>query len=111
MPDVAITAVVNSHKKHNKNKEAFIKIILNECPKGWSVVVCRVKHTARGPPHRKHVELSAPAETAGFDIHWVRNTLPSGFTFTKHGDGGFINWGFKGKFERSGDTLVHRRHH
>ena len=48
-----------------------------------------------------HVEIPRkPSGTHGFDVY----VFKSG-TITRHGDGGNMNWGFAGKFERDGETV------
>jgi hypothetical protein len=96
-------------KEHNDKKSAFVRYVIDDCKKNYpsyNVVVCRVRHSTQGKSIHRHVELSAPVGTVGFDIHYVHAN--DRFKFTRHGDGGWINWGFYGKWVRNDNVITHK---
>ncbi|WP_437672195.1 hypothetical protein [Sorangium sp. So ce131] len=105
-------------KRNDQVRSDFVRKRLDDYAKqypGYNVVMCHTKHKAYGKYVHRHEEC--PIELAivgkgsiGFEIYLARKG--DCFKLVRKGDGGWINWGYLGDFDRlpneKGNILIAR---
>ncbi|KAJ8522025.1 hypothetical protein ONZ45_g1390 [Pleurotus djamor] len=104
-----VEGIVGGIQQDNERREAYTKGVVaemrNKFP-NFNWVICHVKHSTnfegtRGVDwgHKHHEFDIVIGGTIGYELYWFRKG-----EFTRHGDGGFINWAYRGNVvSRSGD--------
>jgi hypothetical protein len=88
-------------------RETFVKSFLEQSAQqypNYNVVLAHTAHRVSGEYVHEHFELGMTVGTCGYEIYFALKGRP--FEFELQGDGGWINWGFNGEFNRDGGKLV-----
>jgi hypothetical protein len=106
----AVANVVMQLKEDDKTKRAeFTQRTVAELSRkypNYNFVITRHKQskaTGKSVVH-KHVEMKQTVGTVGYEIF----AAPKGkrFVFERNGDGGFLNWAYRGDFKRVNDSKL-----
>jgi hypothetical protein len=106
----AVASVVVQLKNDDKEKRAqFTQRTVAELARkypNYNFVITRHKQSkaiGKSVVH-KHVEMKQTVGTVGYEIF----AAPKGktFVFKRNGDGGFLNWAYRGKFKSKGGNTI-----
>lgn len=83
-------------KKDSKNRDKFatdLASMLHKKYPNYTVIAVDVAHKIKGPHIHQHAELHYVIGTSqGYEVYFVKEGKKA--TFTREGDGGYINWAF-----------------
>ncbi len=107
---IGIIDVVKALKNDDKEKRAaFTQRTVDELVRkypDYNFVITRYKQSKTSGQSiiHHHVEMNQHVGTVGYEIYAAPKGKP--FKFSLNGDGDFINWAFRGDFNRNGNTLT-----
>ena len=101
--------IVTQAIAHNQNREGYVKSLMEgafyDARQQYNVMVIKVEHSYTA--NLDNVVFDANVSGSGYPTFKV--LVFSSGTFTNHGDGGWINWAFRGWFDRNGMTVHFHR--
>lgn len=101
--------IITEAIKHNQNREGYVKSLTEgafyDARQQYNVMVIKEGHSYTA--NLNNIVFDANISGGGYPTFKV--LVFSSGTFTNHGDGGYINWAFKGWFDRNGMTVHFRR--
>jgi hypothetical protein len=107
-----VAGLVNGLQRADDEKRSiFTQRMMSELAQkhpDYNFVITHHKNSkAEGPEVvHDHVELKMAVGSAGYEIYASRKGKP--FKFELNGDGGYLNWAYRGEFKRVGTTLTAR---
>jgi hypothetical protein len=95
------------HVAANEKREAYVKAFLEEANRqypNYNVALIHTEHDVAGQYVHQHVEVPTDENnTIGYEVYFSKKGDP--FSLDNKGDGGWINWGYSGEFERKGNSI------
>jgi hypothetical protein len=101
--------IVSQSIAHNQNRPGYVKALMEgafyDARQKYNVVVVKADHPYTA--NLSHVVYDATVHGSGYPSYRIM-VFETG-SFTNRGDGEFINWAYRGWFDRNGMTVTFRK--
>ena len=96
-----VAAIRADNEKREAFTSAYVKEAVRQYP-NYNVAIIHTNHGVAGNYVKAHYELPMTFGTCGYEIYFALRG--DTFALTNNGDGGYLNWAYKGQFKREDNS-------